>query len=96
MFQVHFVLASAEESELFRVVVRELDECRGELELPERGALFADLSQASRFDSPEVTFVKRILQYYLPQPHRSRLVQRFFALCDRGRGCLCGGTICKC
>lgn len=76
--KIHFVLATADESELFRVVVRELDERRGELELPEHAALFAELSQGSRFDSPQVTFVKKILQRYLPQPHRSQLVQQLF------------------
>lgn len=76
--KIHFILASAEESELFRVVVRGLAECRGELELPEHAALFTELSQGSRFDSPEVTFVKRILQHYLPQPRRSQLVQQLF------------------
>jgi len=76
--KIHFILASAEESELFRIVMRELDECRGQIDLPEHATLFAELSGGSRFDSPEVTFVKQILQHYLPQPHRSQLVQRLF------------------
>lgn len=77
--KIHFVLASCEEATLFRTVVQKMDALRTALGLPEQAALFAELSPGSRFDSPEVTFVKKLLQYYLPQPYRSQLVADLFA-----------------
>ncbi|MFZ0312897.1 MAG: polysaccharide deacetylase family protein [Candidatus Korobacteraceae bacterium] len=77
--KIHFILASTGEQEIFDAIVRKLDDWREVLHLPVQAALFAELSGGSRFDSATTTFVKRILQYYLPQPYRSRLVQELFS-----------------
>jgi len=76
--KIHFILANTNEEELFPVVMETLNEYRDELDLPGQEAMLAELSAGSRFDSPNVTCIKRLLQYYLPERQRHEIVQSLF------------------
>lgn len=77
--KIHFTLASMEDpSALLAELYQALDEHRTEYGLPGNAELFATHSRESRYDGPEVTFIKRLLQKGLPKPLRGRLVDRLF------------------
>jgi peptidoglycan/xylan/chitin deacetylase (PgdA/CDA1 family) len=58
-----------------------VDEYRAEWTLPDAATLRARHMQPSRFDTPEVVLVKRLLQRGLPGPVRASLTQRLFEEC---------------
>ena len=76
--KIHFILANTNEEELFPVVMEALNEYRDELDLPGQEAMLAELGAGSRFDSPKVTCIKGLLQYYLPEQQRHEIAQSLF------------------
>jgi peptidoglycan/xylan/chitin deacetylase (PgdA/CDA1 family) len=80
--KIHFILASQPIEQLLPAVFARLDHYRGQEHpiLPNQ-ELFAKLAKDSRFDSPEVIFVKRLLQVELPEPLRNLIVADLFAEC---------------
>ncbi|WP_185827498.1 polysaccharide deacetylase family protein [Halomonas nitroreducens] len=77
--KVHFTLASVEEPGcLVEAIFAALDEHRGEHDLADNAAYFGTYAHESRYDGPEVTFVKRMLQKGLPDGLRERVIERLF------------------
>jgi peptidoglycan/xylan/chitin deacetylase (PgdA/CDA1 family) len=77
--KIHFVLASLEDpSPVSDFILRAIDERRSEFDLRESRYYFEMFSEAHRFDSPEVTFIKRVLQRGLPDPIRSDILDELF------------------
>src|SRR5439155_295378 len=58
--------------------VRALIDARGDADLPPAAALYATHAVASRFDGPDVTFVKRVLQKGLPPRVRGDIIRQLF------------------
>jgi peptidoglycan/xylan/chitin deacetylase (PgdA/CDA1 family) len=78
--KIHFLLAGASsiESLLGKTFV-ELDRCRDEFSLRSNEEYFSKLAVPSRFDDKEVAFIKRLLQFGLPEEARTRILDRLFA-----------------
>lgn len=77
--KIHFVLASvADPRELVDSVFSALDERRHEFDLPSKEQLWQRLAQPSRFDPPEIVFVKRALQRELPEALRREITGALF------------------
>lgn len=78
--KIHFILASGVPLEkILKELFLMLDYYRGrEYDLETNRELFDKLAIANRFDSKEVIFVKRLLQYYLPESLRTRITGRLF------------------
>lgn len=77
--KIHFILASSTDKqkivkEIFSLINEHMKEY--DLKSPER--YFSDLAAASRFDTKEVIFIKRILQRDLPIKLRSKLTNYLF------------------
>lgn len=78
--KIQIVLAAAPDAaRLVRRVLELVDGFRDRCELPEVDALYRQHAQASRFDKPDVVFVKRALQRGLPQPVRAAITSQLFA-----------------
>lgn len=77
--KIHFILATAPDPAcVVRTILGMVGEWRGVPGVPSPDALYAQYAQASRFDGPEVTFIKRVLQRGLPDTARSAIVQALF------------------
>jgi len=77
--KIHFIVASGVEPKTLTSEI--LDAChlaQDEYDIPSREQILASNYKASRFDGPEVRFVKNVLQKGLPQPFRSELVASLF------------------
>ncbi|MEQ6890515.1 polysaccharide deacetylase family protein [Halomonas sp. CS7] len=77
--KIHFILASVKDSsllvaELFAMI----EEHRTEYNLRSNEEYFLAYSGGSRYDTPDVTFIKRLLQKGLPMPLREKMVNRLF------------------
>jgi len=77
--KIHFILAAGRLDEVLADTCAYLDEYRPEYGYAGTGALRAELAVAGRFDSPEVIFIKRLLQHALPVEARARITARLFA-----------------
>lgn len=78
--KVHFILATVRDTaKLAHQVLDMVDGMRGDHDLPPREALYGQLAHGSRFDPPEVIFVKRALQRALPEPVRAAIAAQLFA-----------------
>lgn len=78
--KIHFVLASVPDAKkLLDQVFDSLVEFCSDYELKTREAYLLAISEKHRYDSHEVTVVKRLLQRELPEPVRKEIVQRLFA-----------------
>src|SRR5207247_5101893 len=55
-----------------------IDAARDELELEPNDRLYANVARASRWDPPEIVFIKRTLQTVLPPPVRARIADELF------------------
>jgi peptidoglycan/xylan/chitin deacetylase (PgdA/CDA1 family) len=78
--KIHFVL-SATSDNVGRVVdtlFALLDHHRAEYGLESNESYYSRLAVASRFDPPEIIFIKRLLQRELPEPLRGRIVEELF------------------
>jgi len=77
--KIHFILASvADKSVLVEAVFRLMDENRAEFAIQDRQAYWSKLASASRYDTAEVIFIKRMLQRELPETLRGIIVDRLF------------------
>src|SRR5712691_11782643 len=76
---IHFVLASVgDPRRLVDEVLNLVDAHRSTLKLPDRATLNRMCAAPSRFDAPEVTFLKRLLQRVLPAPVRAEICRTLF------------------
>jgi len=77
--KIHFVLATVPDAgALLNQVLSLLDEFRSEHELKTRGAYLQAVMGENRYDTREVTALKRLLQRELPEPVRAEIVGRMF------------------
>ncbi|MGP1458055.1 MAG: polysaccharide deacetylase family protein [Treponema sp.] len=80
--KIHFILASADSSkELVNDINNSLTEARKHAEyidLPSNSKLYAQYGVASRFDSADVIFCKRILQTAIPEKLRNEISSKLF------------------
>jgi hypothetical protein len=76
---IHFVLASVRDTRrLVDEVLNLVDSHRATHALPDRSTLYRLAAAPSRFDPPEVSFVKRLLQRVLPTPVRAEICRTLF------------------
>jgi peptidoglycan/xylan/chitin deacetylase (PgdA/CDA1 family) len=77
--KVHFILAAVADKKMLVLQIFEaLDRNRCVWNLQSNQYYYKGLAQASRFDPPEVVFVKRMLQYVLPFQLRNELTDYLF------------------
>jgi peptidoglycan/xylan/chitin deacetylase (PgdA/CDA1 family) len=77
--KVQIVLSEApDHGKVARRILDMLESYRGEWELPAGDALYRQYAQASRFDSGEVIFIKRVLQRGLPERVRAAITGQLF------------------
>lgn len=77
--KIHFILASAEIDVVLTELLDRLEPWREAYSIADRNALLAASRQAaSRFDPPEVVFVKRMLQRDLPPEVRHAITAELF------------------
>jgi peptidoglycan/xylan/chitin deacetylase (PgdA/CDA1 family) len=77
--KIHFVLAANPDKETILQNLEELlAEARGAYQLASWAWYWVRSAKASRFDPPEVMFIKGMLQKVLPQPLRAQVVDRLF------------------
>jgi peptidoglycan/xylan/chitin deacetylase (PgdA/CDA1 family) len=78
--KIHFVLAAAPDAgALLEDVLADLPEFRSEHPLKTKDAYLRAATEQHRYDSREVTVLKRLLQRELPEPIRVEIVRRLFA-----------------
>lgn len=77
--KIHFILASVEIKELLPRVFHLLDQYRQQgYEMESNAELFEKLAVANRWDNKETIFVKRLLQSYLDEELRGKIVDTLF------------------
>lgn len=77
--KIQFTLASeANTQQLIDEIFSVLDAHRTEFGLPGNAEYFDTFSRGSRYDEPQVTFIKRILQKGLPQSLSAPLIDQLF------------------
>ncbi|MEY8338968.1 polysaccharide deacetylase family protein [Lachnospiraceae bacterium 62-35] len=77
--KIHFILASAQENNLLMHLFRQMDYYRGnEYRYPANDVLFQKYASASRFDTKETVFIKRMLQTVLPESLRNKIAANLF------------------
>jgi len=77
--KIHFVLASTNINTLVEELYQQLNYYRGnEFDLPSNEELFSQHAVATRFDSKETIFVKRLLQTVLPERLRNMITSNIF------------------
>lgn len=77
--KIHFVLASGNVKEILNKIYKLLDYYRGkEFEIPSNEELYNEIDVSSRFDSKEIIFIKRLLQYRLPVRLRKLIINQLF------------------
>ncbi len=77
--KIHFILAAGDIKELLPHLFSRLDYYRGgEFDFPSNEELFEQYGTVNRFDSREVSFVKRILQNGLPERLRHMISSELF------------------
>lgn len=72
------VAEAADHGKVARRILDMLEDYRDECELPSADTLYRRYAQASRFDGPEVIFIKRVLQRGLPEHVRAAITGRLF------------------
>ena len=79
--KIHFVLAAASNtSVLVEAVYRSLDQYRAEFGLHDNHYYFKKLAQPDSMDTPEVIFIKRLLQVELDVQVRTKIVDDLFKI----------------
>jgi len=77
--KIHFVLASIQNtSRLLERICELLNEFRDEYPIKTKESYLHDLDGNHRFDTREVTVIKRLLQRELPAPVRTEIIRRLF------------------
>ncbi len=77
--KIHFVLASGvDPRQLVSEIFASLDVYRARHDLKPNADYYRLYSNESRYDTPDVTFIKRVLQKGLPQALRSEIIDQLF------------------
>ncbi len=76
--KVHFILATAPEDELKSRVRTLIEEYRYKEDFPSYDELYLQYAVASRYDTGDIVFVKRMLQTVLPDSIRRLILDRLF------------------
>lgn len=77
--KIHFILAAQPDTRLLaESILAAVDARRSDSALQEPGEYWQTYARASRYDPPEVVFVKRMLQKALPEALRARLADDLF------------------
>jgi peptidoglycan/xylan/chitin deacetylase (PgdA/CDA1 family) len=77
--KIQIILAAAPEpARVARRILDLVENHRARWELPSSSVLYEQYAHAGRFDGPEVTFIKRMLQRGLPGPVRAAITARLF------------------
>lgn len=77
--KIHFILASTSIGQIKKELLIKLDECRKlGFSIPDDEELYHTYAVASRFDSADTIFVKRILQSAINENVRNRIVDQLF------------------
>ncbi|MGO9571942.1 MAG: polysaccharide deacetylase family protein, partial [Desulfomonilaceae bacterium] len=77
--KIHFILAAcADKSLIINTIFRFTDSCRHDFGLEANEDYYREHAVASRFDSAEVIFIKRMLQKALPEWLRNRIIDDLF------------------
>lgn len=78
--KIHFILASTPVDKLLSLVFKYLDYYRGkEYEIPPNKDLYEKLTiEPSRFDTPDVVFIKLLLQVELEESLRNQMTDKLF------------------
>jgi len=77
--KVHYVLASVDDAEMLAAsILVMLEEFRGTYPIESNDAYLERYAKPSRFDPPEVIFIKRMLQVGLPEPVRNAITEELF------------------
>ncbi len=79
--KIHFILAAVpEKSLLVGKINLKVNQERSRFQLEPVGSYWERLAKASRFDPPEVIYIKRMLQRELPPALRDELVNELFSI----------------
>ena len=78
--KIHFILAvENDHHHLKEELLKMLDQHRGrEFDIPENGDLLKEYEKPGKFDDPETVFVKKMLQFVLPERLRDMLLESLF------------------
>ncbi|MDI5934159.1 polysaccharide deacetylase family protein [Halomonas kalidii] len=77
--KIHFVLATVPDTqEIVDFICAAIDDARERYGLESSQDYFARVSGDSRYDDPQTTFVKRVLQRELPEDYRKTLIDDLF------------------
>jgi peptidoglycan/xylan/chitin deacetylase (PgdA/CDA1 family) len=76
--KIHFVLASGSPADVFASTLAAIDSRREQFQLAPGAEYWRAFDESSRYDSREVTFVKRVLQKTLPEAARADIVDELF------------------
>jgi peptidoglycan/xylan/chitin deacetylase (PgdA/CDA1 family) len=77
--KIHFVLASLQDpASITAFIFSKLDEHRDRYSLEDNSQYYSRLSKPNRYDSRDVTFIKKILQRELPELLRREIVDELF------------------
>lgn len=77
--KIHFILASApDKGKIIEDIYRSLDENRSDYKLQSNKYYWNNLAKQGRYDSPEVIFIKHIMQRDLPQSLRICIIDSLF------------------
>ncbi len=78
--KIQFVLAATEDhDQLAGEILEHIAEYRGAFDIPQEKELRRDFELPNRFDPSATAFVKKLLQWVLPEPVRSAVADRAFA-----------------
>lgn len=78
--KIHFILASSDDKKLKKLLLQRMDYYRGaEFDYPSNAELQATYEKASRYDTKETIFIKRMLQTALPESVRNLIASELFA-----------------
>lgn len=79
--KIHFILASEnDKSKIISEIKNELDKFRKDYNLESYSFYYDKLAQATRFDSSDVIFIKRLLQVELEESLRKIITNSLFAM----------------
>jgi len=77
--KIHFVLAAVtDKQKIIHDVYSAIDEFRSDYSLKENRWYYESFARASRFDTGDVVFIKRMMQKELPEKLRNSIVNRLF------------------
>jgi peptidoglycan/xylan/chitin deacetylase (PgdA/CDA1 family) len=77
--KIHFILALSEDKQkLVQRIFKEINFLNSLIPLLTPSEYYRTYGKPSRFDTADVMFIKRILQVGIPQPFRSKLIDKLF------------------